>query len=276
MNEIAFASIVQARPCPTFGRPVHLRGSPHRLRPGTSPRFHLTVDTPSDILEQRLQIRLVCLRLSLSCPYRLLHTFHSLRPAKNYPHLRIWRSSFERQRDFNPPEQRAARRTLWRDLTSPTRASSATAPRLPDAGRPPMRAVKLEISRFPNRELLCMPGPSTTPSCGHSRKRTQQCCLPRCRLCRHSGVSTYAAQFLACTFPDRRFACSLTAGHARLAANVDRSTFFAVDFHHLLPAGLPARRQVACDTGGNRGAGSSAWRAGGTTDSLKGIGARTI
>src|SRR5215472_2145591 len=26
----------QARPCPTFGRPVHLRGSPHRLQPGTS------------------------------------------------------------------------------------------------------------------------------------------------------------------------------------------------------------------------------------------------
>jgi len=37
VNECAFASIVQARPCPTFGRPVHLRGSPHRLRPGTSP-----------------------------------------------------------------------------------------------------------------------------------------------------------------------------------------------------------------------------------------------
>jgi hypothetical protein len=36
-NENAFASIVQARPLPTFGRPVHLRGSPHRLRPGTSP-----------------------------------------------------------------------------------------------------------------------------------------------------------------------------------------------------------------------------------------------
>jgi len=38
VNENAFASIVQARPCPTFGRPVHLRGSPHRLRPGSSPQ----------------------------------------------------------------------------------------------------------------------------------------------------------------------------------------------------------------------------------------------
>ena len=37
VNENAFASIVQARPCPTFGRPVRHRGSPHRLRPGTSP-----------------------------------------------------------------------------------------------------------------------------------------------------------------------------------------------------------------------------------------------
>jgi hypothetical protein len=37
VNENAFAPIVRARPCPTFGRPVHRRGSPHRLRPGTSP-----------------------------------------------------------------------------------------------------------------------------------------------------------------------------------------------------------------------------------------------
>ena len=37
VNENAFAPIVRARPCPTFGRPVrHGDGSP-RLRPGTSP-----------------------------------------------------------------------------------------------------------------------------------------------------------------------------------------------------------------------------------------------
>src|SRR5438445_6431635 len=33
----AFVLEVQTRPCPTFGRPVHL-GFPHRLRPGTSPQ----------------------------------------------------------------------------------------------------------------------------------------------------------------------------------------------------------------------------------------------
>jgi len=60
---------------------------------------------------------LVCFRLSPSCPFRSLHTFHSSRPARNYPRFWIQRSSFERRRDFNPPDQRAAQRTLW---ASPT------------------------------------------------------------------------------------------------------------------------------------------------------------
>ena len=34
----AFVAIVPTRPCPLFGRPVHPWGSPHRLRPGTSPQ----------------------------------------------------------------------------------------------------------------------------------------------------------------------------------------------------------------------------------------------
>src|SRR6266849_1986493 len=37
VNENAFVLEVQTRPCPTFGRPVHLGDCPHRLRPGTSP-----------------------------------------------------------------------------------------------------------------------------------------------------------------------------------------------------------------------------------------------
>jgi hypothetical protein len=37
VDENAFAPIVRALPCPTFGRPLGLRGGPHRLRPGTSP-----------------------------------------------------------------------------------------------------------------------------------------------------------------------------------------------------------------------------------------------
>ncbi len=122
MTEYAFASIVQARPCPTFGRPVHLRGSPHRLRPGTSP--HALRIPPRDghpalrsLARKWLQVRLGCIRLSPSCPFRLLHTF-LLRPARHYPRLWIRFPSSGNRRDLNPPDQCAAWRTL-RDHPTP-------------------------------------------------------------------------------------------------------------------------------------------------------------
>ena len=65
---------------------------------------------------------LICFQLSLSCPFRLLHTFPSLRPARHYPRFWIRRSSSERRRDFNPHEQRAAQHTLWRGPTPLQRA----------------------------------------------------------------------------------------------------------------------------------------------------------
>src|SRR5215813_15511161 len=70
--------------------------------------FHLTVDTLPSGESQVGGFRsaLACFRLSLSCPFRLRHTLHLLRPARRYSRVRIWRSSFEHQRDFNPPEQR--------------------------------------------------------------------------------------------------------------------------------------------------------------------------
>ena len=59
----------------------------------------------------------------------------------------------------------------------------------------------------------------------------------------HVGVRNYqafAAQWLACTLPYRRFAVILADAHARLGADVDRYSFIVMDFHHLLFAGLPA------------------------------------
>jgi hypothetical protein len=50
----------------------------------------------------------------------------------------------------------------------------------------------------------------------------------------------FAAQWLACTFPCRRFARALADTHARLGADVDRYSFIVMDLHHLLLAGLPA------------------------------------
>src|SRR3954468_3852562 len=59
-----------------------------------------------------LQVHLGCIRLSSLCPCRLLHTFRFLRPATYYRRFWIQRSSSERRRDFNPPDQCAAQRKV--------------------------------------------------------------------------------------------------------------------------------------------------------------------
>ncbi len=106
VNESAFVSIVQTRPCLTFGRPVHLRGSPHRLRPGSSPHaFRIPSHDGHPALRR---------------------TNFILRPARHYRRFWIWPSSSERQKDFNLPEQRAAQHTLCPLLTSPARSGWIT------------------------------------------------------------------------------------------------------------------------------------------------------
>src|SRR5262249_45437815 len=90
-------------------------------------------------------------RLSLSCPFRLLHTFHLLRPARGYPRVWIWHPSFGRQRDFDPPEQRAAQRRL-RASPPPQTArpgSRELPPRRSPPGLPVLRLVP----------CVCMPSP---------------------------------------------------------------------------------------------------------------------
>src|ERR1700674_4676820 len=73
-------------------------------------RFHLAMDTlPSGVLPM------------------------ALRPARNYPRFWIWRPSSGRQRDFNPPEQRAAQHKISASLTS---AKSSDRPRLSSLSAP--------------------------------------------------------------------------------------------------------------------------------------------
>jgi hypothetical protein len=68
-----------------------------------------------------------------------------------------------------------------------------------------------------------------------------------------------AAQWLACTFPCRRFADILADACARLGADVVRYSFIVVDLHHLLLAGLPAH---PCKNAAPRNRSyPSAWRA---------------
>src|SRR5262249_29482755 len=58
----------------------------------------------------------------------------------------------------------SASQLIWRSLTSRTRTSSATAPRLPDANQGSLLPlVRRGISRFSRNERLHMPGSSTTP-----------------------------------------------------------------------------------------------------------------
>ncbi len=78
---------------------LSLRGSPHRLQPGTSPHADPTSrwsPCPPENCDDRLQVRLGCVRLSPSCPFRLLHTCslspgpRGITPASGYdaPHSR--------------------------------------------------------------------------------------------------------------------------------------------------------------------------------------------
>jgi hypothetical protein len=106
---------------------------------------------------------------------------------------------------------------------------------------PVLRLVGPEISRFPYKERACMPGSPTTP--GHPSARVSALGHVAFRYTDSVGTReqfSIAAQWLACTYPCRRFADTLTDACARLGADVVRYSFIAVDLHHLLLAGLPA------------------------------------
>ena len=137
-------------------------------------RFHLAMDTlPSGEPQVGgFRFTLACFRLSPSCPFRLLHTFHLLRPARRYPRVWIWHPSFGRQRDFDPPEQRAAQRTL--QASPPPRTARPGSCELPvdphcrsPLGLPVLRLVPLSACRrqYPGRT------DGTVHSCSPIRRR---------------------------------------------------------------------------------------------------------
>jgi len=102
-----------------------------------------------------------------------------------------------------------------------------------------------EISRFPCKELSYMPGSMTTPG----RADTRNIASFRVAFRPSHGVGTrdqnnFAAQWLACTHPYRRFADTLAVAGARLGADVVCYSFIAVDSHHFLLTGLPAHDQM--------------------------------
>jgi hypothetical protein len=89
-----------------------------------------------------------------------------------------------------------------------------------------------------------MPGSVTTPGRRSARADARRRVAFRVQYrvgTRDKG--SFAAQWLACALPCRRFADVLTDASARLGVDVDRYSFIAVDFHHLLLAGLPAHTE---------------------------------
>src|SRR5262249_45796253 len=135
----------------------------------------------------------------------------------------------------------SASQLLLRSLTSHVRSSSATTPRLPDAGQSGApRSARRGISRFPSKELLHMPGSSTTPGRSDLAMVRPKRVAFRARNSVGARGLAFAAPWLAYALPYRRFVGVLTDANAQLGADVDRYTFIVVDLHHLLLAGLPA------------------------------------
>src|SRR5260370_31900341 len=126
-------------------------------------------------------------------------------------------------------------------LTTHVCLLSGTAPRLPDAGqRGAPQLARRGISRFPSKELLHMPGSSTTPGRSDLAMARPKRIAFRARNSVGARRLAFAAQWLAYALPYRRFVGALAGANARLGADVDRYSFIVVDLHHLLLAGLPA------------------------------------
>src|SRR6266481_615661 len=87
------------------------------------------------------------------------------------------------------------------------------------------RTVDREISRFPRKERLHMPGSSTTPDRPGARDIASVRVAFRARNSVGTRGLAFAAQWLAYALPYRRFVGLLTDANARLGADVDRYSF---------------------------------------------------
>src|SRR2546430_3821410 len=85
------------------------------------------------------------------------------------------------------------------------------------------RTVDREISRFPRKERLHMPGSSTTPDRPGARDIASVRVAFRARNSVGTRGLAFAAQWLAYALPYRRFVAVLADANARLGADVDRS-----------------------------------------------------
>jgi len=90
-----------------------------------------------------------------------------------------------------------------------------------------------------------MPGSTTTPGQADTRDGASA------RIAFHvvervgtQDIPNFAARWLACAHPCRRFASTLADADARLGADAGHYSFIVADFHRLLLASLLAHRQT--------------------------------
>src|SRR5260221_11533356 len=102
------------------------------------------------------------------------------------------------------------------------------------------RTVDREISRFPRKERLHMPGSSTTPGRSDLAMARPKLVAFLARNSVGTRGLAFAAQWLAYGLPYRRVVAGLADSNARLGADVDRYVFIVMDVHHRLLAGFPA------------------------------------
>src|SRR5215471_6752395 len=157
----AFVPIVRTRPCPIFGRPVHLRVAPIDYSPILLLKpfgFRITPNTLSSGKPREDGFRSILAVSGFRLRARLDFSIPSFssRPARHYPRFWIQRPSFERRGDFNPPDSCTAQRTLCPLLTSPSRSQAL---RPAQSGCPDTP----EISRGKIDRLPRTPAGFTTP-----------------------------------------------------------------------------------------------------------------
>ena len=81
-----------------------------------------------------------------------------------------------------------------------------------------------------------MPGSPTTPGRPGTRARAPvRVAFRDLKRVGTQKMISFAAQWLACTLPCRRFACTLANADARLGADVDRYSFIVSDFAPITP-----------------------------------------
>ena len=167
--------------------------------------FHLAMDTlPSRVTASggsRSTLAVSSFRFRARLGFSIPSS--SLRPTRHYPRLRIRPSSSERRRDFNPPEQCAAQRTLrstptscrpfhlasflslggtavapWVSFPQPQDATTAGLELFTGIPTPDSLAETTGPPRFLENPTMNVPCSSTPAGPRRSATTALRCCLP--------------------------------------------------------------------------------------------------